>query len=182
MAAITTIMLCYYNFKEKVIKIDSNLKKNIINLGDIISLDIDGTSKHRIKKADFDKTYVGWVAAKRYVDPEKTGADDDFRWCIQTDGAEYEIKPEMSNITAIGQRVRLYVPNHEYKNKYAEVIATADNGKLDGIPDKVVKVSDNEIHAYYGNIRQIWTAEGKGNERYNFKEKTEVIEEDKNDS
>ena len=159
-----------------------NVKKNLSKFGEVVVADMSNAAKHQIKKADFDKTYVGWVAAKRYVDPDKTGVNDDFRWCIQTDGAEYEIKPEMSNITAIGQRVRLYVPNHEYKNKYAEVIISVDSGKLDGMPDKVVKVSDNEIHAYYGNIRQIWTAEGKGNERYNFKEKTEVIEEDKNDS
>lgn len=148
-----------------------NVKKSLSKFGEVVVADMSNAAKHQIKKADFDKTYVGWVAAKRYVDPEKTGADDDFRWCIQTDGAEYEIKPEMSNITAIGQRVRLYVPNHEYKNKYAEVIISVDSDKLDGTPDKVVKVSDNEIHAYYGNIRQIWTAEGKGDERYNFVEK-----------
>lgn len=152
-----------------------NVKKNLSKFSETFAADMDIAARKKVKKADFDKTYVGWVAAKRYVDPEKTGADDDFRWCIQTDGAEYEIKPEMSNITAIGQKVRLYVPNHEYKNKYAEVIATADNGKLDGIPDKVKRVSGNEVYAVYGNIKQTWTADGEGDERYNFTQKQEVI-------
>lgn len=153
-----------------------NVKKNLSEFGEVVAIDMSNAAKHQIKKADFDKTYVGWVAAKRYVDPKKTGEKDDFRWCIQTDGAEYEIKPEMSNITAVGQKVRLYVPNHEYKNKYAEVIISADSSKLNGVPDKVIKVSDNEIHAYYGNIRQVWTADGEGNERCNFVQKVEFME------
>lgn len=37
-------------------------------------------------------------------------------------------------------------------------------------PDKIVKVSDNEVYADYGNIRQTWTADGEGDERYNFTE------------
>ncbi len=44
-------------------------------------------------------------------------------------------------------------------------------------PDKIVKVSDNEVYAEYGAYRQTWTAEGEGDERYNFEEKIEVIEE-----
>lgn len=43
-------------------------------------------------------------------------------------------------------------------------------------PDKIVKVSGNEVYADYGKYRQTWTAEGEGNERHNFKEKIEVIE------
>ncbi|MBQ5331765.1 MAG: hypothetical protein J6K92_00685 [Oscillospiraceae bacterium] len=42
-------------------------------------------------------------------------------------------------------------------------------------PDKIVKVSDNEVYAIYGNIKQTWTAEGSGNERYNFVEKLEEV-------
>jgi hypothetical protein len=44
----------------------------------------------------------------------------------------------------------------------------------DRLPDKVEKISDNKVIATYGSYRQIWTAEGSGNERHNFKE---VIEE-----
>lgn len=42
-------------------------------------------------------------------------------------------------------------------------------------PDKIVKVSDNEVYAIYGNIKQTWTAEGSGNERCNFAEKLEEV-------
>ena len=41
-------------------------------------------------------------------------------------------------------------------------------------PDKIVKVSDNEVYAIYGSFKQTWTADGSGNERYNF---SETIEE-----
>ena len=35
-------------------------------------------------------------------------------------------------------------------------------------PDRVVKVSDNEVQAFYGEYVQTITAEGSGNERHNF--------------
>ena len=35
-------------------------------------------------------------------------------------------------------------------------------------PDRVVKVSNNEVQAFYGEYVQTITAEGSGNERYNF--------------
>ena len=40
----------------------------------------------------------------------------------------------------------------------------------DRIPDKIERVSDNEVYAMYGNYKQTWTAEGSGNERHNFVE------------
>ena len=43
-------------------------------------------------------------------------------------------------------------------------------------PDKVVKVSDNEIQAFYGKYVQTITAEGSGNERHNFKSSIKKIE------
>lgn len=44
-------------------------------------------------------------------------------------------------------------------------------------PDRIKRVSANEVYADYGKYRQTWTAEGEGDERHNFKEKIEVIEE-----
>ena len=43
-------------------------------------------------------------------------------------------------------------------------------------PDRVVKVSDNEVQAFYGEYVQTITAEGRGNERYNFKSTIKKIE------
>lgn len=43
-------------------------------------------------------------------------------------------------------------------------------------PDRVVKVSDNEIQAFYGKYVQTITAEGSGNERHNFKSIIKKIE------
>lgn len=43
-------------------------------------------------------------------------------------------------------------------------------------PDKVVKVSDNEVQAFYGKYVQTITAEGSGDERHNFKSTIKKIE------
>lgn len=48
----------------------------------------------------------------------------------------------------------------------------------DRIPDKVEKISDNKVIATYGNYRQVWTAEGSGNERHNFNEVIEEVSSD----
>lgn len=43
-------------------------------------------------------------------------------------------------------------------------------------PDRVVKVSDNEVQAFYGEYVQTITAEGNGDERHNFKSTIKKIE------
>ena len=43
-------------------------------------------------------------------------------------------------------------------------------------PDKVVKVSGNEVQAFYGEYVQTITAEGSGGERHNFKSTIKKIE------
>lgn len=42
-------------------------------------------------------------------------------------------------------------------------------------PDKIVRVSDNEVQAFYGSYKQTITAEGAGDERYNFISKIEKV-------
>ena len=84
----------------------------------------ENLSSNRIKKADYDKTLIGFVSEK--IVPEKPKDDNDYKWRIQTNGVAYDIKPSACNITAVGQRVRLYVPNHSLEDKYAEVIDSAD--------------------------------------------------------
>lgn len=43
-------------------------------------------------------------------------------------------------------------------------------------PDRVVRVSDNEVQAFYGKYVQTIIAEGSGDERYNFKSTIKKIE------
>ena len=136
----------------------------------------ENLSSNRINKADYDKTLIGFVSEK--IVPENPKDDNDYKWRIQTNGVAYDIKPSACNITSVGQRVRLYVPNHNLKDKYAEVI---DNIFDDKNLIEVTKVSDNEVYAIYkssinSNVlyKQTIKAEGKGNERYNF---TRIIEE-----
>lgn len=138
----------------------------------------NGLSSNNINKADYDKTLIGFVSEK--IVPEKPKDDNDYKWRIQTNGVAYDIKPSACNITSVGQRVRLYVPNHSLKDKYAEVIENIfDNKNL----IEVTKVSNNEVYAIYKSpvnpnilYKQTIKAEGSGNTRKNFSETIEIIE------
>lgn len=95
---------------------NKNIHTKLQNLSKHIASTSDDLFKNRMSKSDFDKTLIGFVSEKI----EK--ADGTFRWRIQTNGVAYDIKPEMCDITEVGQRVRLFIPNHKYHEKYAEVI------------------------------------------------------------
>ena len=116
---------------------DENLKKAIDNYTKQTSFGNDDMSISRINKADYDKTLIGFVSEK--IVPEEPKDDNDYKWRIQTNGVAYDIKPSACNITSVGQRVRLYVPNHNLREKYAEVIEEGDYNH----PTKVV-YSDTE--------------------------------------
>ena len=128
----------------------------------------ENLSSNRIKKADYDKTLIGFVSEK--IVPENPKDDNDYKWRIQTNGVAYDIKPSACNITSVGQRVRLYVPNHSLKDKYAEVID--DNND---IPTEIIKVSPNEVIIKHKDRIATWTADGSGNTRYNLKCSVEWI-------
>lgn len=57
-------------------------------------------------------------------------------------------------------------------------VKIGDNSIFMDKPDKVVKVSDNEVRAEWSKygLTQTITAEGSGNERHNFVERIEVTE------
>lgn len=127
--------------------LNDNIKKAIDNYTQKASSESRDMANTRIEKADYDRTLIGYVSEK--IVPEKPKNSQDFKWRIQTNGTAYDIKPSACNITSIGQRVRLYVPNHSYKDKYAEVInETAYNH-----PTKVVfNDDDNTITETYNLI------------------------------
>ena len=153
------------------------IDKKISKLSDEITMASDNIASNNIRKADYDKTLIGFVSEK--IVPEKPKDDNDYKWRIQTNGVAYDIKPSACNITSVGQRVRLYVPNHSLKDKYAEVIENIfDNKNL----IEVTKVSNNEVYAIYKSpvnpnvlYKQTIKAEGSGNTRKNFSETVEII-------
>ena len=153
------------------------IDKKISKLSDEITMASDNIASNNIRKADYDKTLIGFVSEK--IVPENPKDDNDYKWRIQTNGVAYDIKPSACNITSVGQRVRLYVPNHSLKDKYAEVIENIfDNKNL----IEVTKVSNNEVYAIYKSpvnpnvlYKQTIKAEGSGNTRKNFSETVEII-------
>lgn len=151
-------------------------KQILDNFQKTMTTGVNDNAKAIIKKSDFDKTLIGFVS------DQQTKDDGTVQWEIQTEGAAYMIDAKKSNITTVGQRVRLYLPNHDYRNKYAEVID--DIFSKDNLIE-IVKVSDNEVYGLYQDsenkkikYKQTITAEGSGNERHNFAEKIEVVSED----
>ena len=126
---------------------DDIIKKCIDNVVNKTAKNTETLSADRIKKAGYDKTLIGWVSEK--IVPENPKDDSDYKWRIQTNGVAYDIKPSACNITSVGQRVRLYVPNHSYKDKYAEVIDETEYNH----PTKVVfNDDDNTITETYSLI------------------------------
>ena len=151
-------------------------KQILDNFQKTMTTGVNDNAKAIIKKSDFDKTLIGFVS------DQQTKIDGTVQWEIQTEGAAYMIDAKKSNITTVGQRVRLYLPNHDYRNKYAEVID--DIFSKENLIE-IVKVSDNEVYGLYQDsenkkikYKQTITAEGSGNERHNFVEKIEVVSGD----
>ena len=144
------------------VNIQEIIDKKISKLSDEITMASDNIASNNIRKADYDKTLIGFVSEK--IVPENPKDDNDYKWRIQTNGAAYDIKPSACNITSVGQRVRLYVPNHSLKDKYAEVID--DNND---IPTEIIKVSPNEVIIKHKDRIGTWTADGSGDTRTNLK-------------
>ena len=119
------------------------IDKKISKLSDEITMASDNIASNKINKADYDKTLIGFVSEK--IVPENPKDDNDYKWRIQTNGVAYDIKPSTCNITAVGQRVRLYVPNHSLKDKYAEVIDNADCTAIDICDDKITFTYSNSL-------------------------------------
>lgn len=67
-------------------------------------------------------------------------------------------------------------PVTQYKKNCPAVKIGVPNGKVMFLVNetRIVKVDDNTVEAYYDGWKETITAEGSGNERYNF---TRTIEE-----
>ena len=67
-------------------------------------------------------------------------------------------------------------PVTQYQKNCPAVKIGVPNGKVVFVSNeiKIVKVSENVVEAYYNGWKETITAEGSGNERYNF---TRTIEE-----
>lgn len=120
---------------------DDKLKSKVGEFASTFAQKYDDIVTNNLKKASFDKTFTGFVSEKIERD------DGTYRWRIQTNGVAYDIKPEMCNISCVGQRVRLYIPSHSYKDKYAEVIGEDDY--------KVLKIECDEEEEKITNTIQL---------------------------
>lgn len=132
---------------------------------------ITNRTTSQINKSNFDKTYIGKVIGSIKDDNEKV-----VRWQIFANASTFNVLAENCNVTEIGQRVRMFIPSNQRDMVYAEVITVSGAHIRGELPDKIVKVSDNEVYAVYGKYKQTWTAKGSGNTRTDFVEKIEEVD------
>ena len=61
-------------------------------------------------------------------------------------------------------------PIKQYADNCPAVKVQINNGRVEFLVNeiKIVKVDDNTVEAYYDGWKETITAEGSGNERYNF--------------
>ena len=125
---------------------EDNTKKKIDKLATSLIKSGDSIAQKRIRNADFDKTLigtvVGWSVGKMRVDNEGTEKRM-LMWIILCNDVEYRVWQTHSDITSIGQQVRLYYPNNDDTNKYAEVINVAKQTYSSPHPNKCVYDSTN---------------------------------------
>lgn len=126
----------------------SLLSDDIVKLGENITNTLDTLSNNNIKKSNYDKTYIGRVVGKLTNEADTEIA----QWLVSANGATYKIAVNDSDITCVGQQVRLYIPNNNYGNKYAEVINPTT------CPDKIVyKDTDEKIDGMaVSTITETW--------------------------
>lgn len=126
----------------------SLLSDDIVKMGETVVSTFDSLSNDNIKKSNFDKTYIGRVVGKL-----TNSADTEIaQWLVSANGATYKIAVDDSDITCVGQQVRLYIPSNKYENKYAEVINPST------CPDKIVyKDTDEKIDGMaVSTITETW--------------------------
>lgn len=134
----------------------NNVNKRIDVLTTNFAKSYDDLVEKNISKAGYDKTLIGFVSEK--IERE----DGSYRWRIQTNGTAYDIKPSACNITSVGQRVRLYIPNHDYYNKYAEVLTGDENTHptkvvySDGKPTEITDSGTDKHTVTNDTITETW--------------------------
>lgn len=105
---------------------------------------------------------------------------------------KYDVLRDMIDSVVIGQRrtgitdlLSAVQQQENEKNIEKSDEESGDSGSGSGsedesgkIPDKVVKVDSHTVYALYDDstTKVTWTADGSGNERYNFKKKVEKVE------
>lgn len=133
----------------------NTLDAAITNLCNVMVNSNDQMVNRRIDKAGYDRTLTGTVLEK-----SSKNADGSYDWTVVADGTTYGINSTMCDITAVGQKVRLYIPNHNYEKKYAEVIGGTANHPTKAVyAEKVSYQSSDEQDddISYDSITETWT-------------------------
>ena len=105
------------------------------------------STKHEILSSNFDKTFIGRVIDKEtYTDNSAQSAISNVlisRWIVYANGQTFRISVDDSDITSVGQQVRVFIPSNNKQKTYAEVINPATE------PDKIVHKRDDSDYDNY---------------------------------
>lgn len=95
--------------------INNDISKQAESFADKLSASVDNLIVTRLNHANYDKTLFGIVT-------ERNVKNNEIIWTVVADNTKYTVSADNSDIQSIGQQVRLYIPDHQYEKKYAEVI------------------------------------------------------------
>ena len=112
-------------------------------LGENVQKKDNSVNKDRILKSPFDKTYIGRVVDREIVTDSSTNNTYVLKWVVSANGENYKIDINDSNITSLGQKVRVFIPSNNSNKAYAEVINPAT------APDKIVFTQNDNNYQNY---------------------------------
>ena len=119
-----------------------NALDTIKQLGESTKLREKVTTDKTISNSPFDQTFIGRVIDKEtFTDSHNSKYIS--KWIIAAGKRTYKVDINSSNITSVGQQVRVFVPSNNKNSAYAEVINPAT------APDKITYVEDDDRYDGY---------------------------------
>ena len=112
-------------------------------LGDNFATKNGSYTSKNISQSPADHTYIGRVVDKETYKDTYSNQTLIKRWLVAANGKSYYVNVENADIKSVGQSVRLYIPNNNKDNAFAEVINPAT------APDKVVYTKDDSDYDDY---------------------------------
>lgn len=140
---------------------DNKGKKDVIG---ILAQQIDSIVEARIQKAPYDKTYDGIITAVKFNKDTKETDSNYNKYTVKFNLSERDFIIDDGQIHAVGERVKVHIPNNNTINKYVDNI---NNGKR--IRPVTIVYDDNNdtiTEIYKGDFERVFklTVENKGSE------------------
>lgn len=122
--------------------------QDISNLCSLMAKEVDRIVEERMKKASFDKTYIGMIQEVCFNANTPTNAQEYQRYKILYNGIENYVYVRDGIIHSVGDRIMVTLPNGKLKDKYVEVLtpnAHPTKIEYDNANDKIIETWKNNV-------------------------------------